>query len=66
MTEKTKPKPKTKSKPQNKPKRENKTDAKDFTERAIQSGSGRLNWVVLALLIVGVAILVYVSGFKCF
>ena len=64
MTEKTKPKPKTKSKPQNKPKRENKTDAKDFTERAIQSGSGRLNWVVLALLIVGVAILVYVSGFK--
>ena len=64
MTEKTKPKPKTKSKPQNKPKRENKADAKDFTERAIQSGSGRLNWVVLALLIVGVAILVYVSGFK--
>ena len=70
MTEKTKPKPKTKSKPKNKPKRENKTDAEDATERAIKfeaavkSGGGRLSWVVLALVIVGAAILVYASGFK--
>ena len=70
MTEKTKPKPKTKSKPKNNPKRENKTDAEDATERtiksegAVKSGGGRLSWVVLALLIVGVAILMYASGFK--
>ena len=64
MTEKTKPKPKTKSKPKNKPKRGNKTDAEDATELAVKSSGGRLSWVVLALVIVGVAILVYASGFK--